>query len=62
MLAAPPPFSGTSGTLRMEQPARQFFDTLMQEGLEHHISLVYGDHLEALLTLTRGLGLPTKRL
>jgi L-fucose isomerase-like protein len=59
MLALPPPFSGTSGILRFEKPARQIFDTLMQEGLEHHISLVYGDYLPALEAFARLTGLPT---
>lgn len=51
MLDAPAPFAGTAGTLRLETPARQFFDTLMREGLEHHISLVYGDYLSELNAL-----------
>jgi L-fucose isomerase-like protein len=58
MLASPPPFSGTSGILRFEKPARQIFDTLMQQGLEHHISLVYGDYLPALEAFARLTGLP----
>jgi L-fucose isomerase-like protein len=58
MLASPPPFSGTSGILRFEKPARQIFDTLMQQGLEHHISLVYGDYLAALEAFARLTGLP----
>lgn len=62
MLAAPPPFSGTSGTLHLERPARRFFDALLQEGLEHHVSLVYGDYLASLLALARLLNLPVLRL
>lgn len=58
MLASPPPFSGTSGILRFEKPARSIFDTLMQEGLEHHISLVYGDYFSALQAFARLTGLP----
>jgi L-fucose isomerase-like protein len=59
MLALPKPFSGTSGSLRLERPARQFFDKLMQEGLEHHVSLVYGEYLPALQALAGLLDLPT---
>lgn len=58
MLAHPPSFSGTSGVLRFEQPARRIFDILMTEGLEHHLSLVYGDHLAALQAFSRLVGLP----
>lgn len=58
MLASSPPFSGTSGILRMEKPARSIFDTLMQQGLEHHVSLVYGDYFSALQAFARLTGLP----
>lgn len=58
MLDAPGPFSGTSGTLRLETPTRQFFDVLMLQGLEHHISLVYGDYLAELQAFARLSSLP----
>jgi L-fucose isomerase-like protein len=58
MLDAPAPFSGTSGLLRLETPTRQFFDVLMQQGLEHHISLVYGDYLADLQAFARLSRLP----
>ncbi|GAB4504724.1 MAG: L-fucose/L-arabinose isomerase family protein [Anaerolineales bacterium] len=58
MLDEPAPFSGTAGRLRLETPTRQFFDTLMQEGLEHHISLVYGDYLAELQAYARLSSLP----
>jgi L-fucose isomerase-like protein len=58
MLDAPAPFSGTSGVLRLETPTRQFFDVLMQQGLEHHISLVYGDYLAELQAFARLSSLP----
>lgn len=48
MLAVPKPFSGTSGTLKGDFPSQTFLDTLMSEGLEHHISLVYGNFLSSL--------------
>lgn len=62
MLDASAPFSGTSGLLRLEKPARQFFEVLMSEGLEHHVSLVYGDCLAALKALARLLRLPVLQL
>lgn len=58
MLDAPAPFSGTSGLLRLETSTKDFFDVLMQQGLEHHISLVYGDYLVELQAFARLLSLP----
>jgi L-fucose isomerase-like protein len=62
MLRAPMSFTGTSGLLRFDRPARQVLDTMLNEGLEHHISLTYGDHVPALLTLAKMLNLPVLRL
>lgn len=62
MLDAPAPFSGTSGRLRLETPTRQFFDALMREGMEHHISLVYGDYLAELRAFARLVSLPVLEL
>lgn len=62
MLRAPMSFSGTSGVLRFDRPAAEVLDIIMTEGLDHHISLTYGDHLEALLALARMLDLPVLRL
>lgn len=62
MLKAPPSFTGTTGTLRFDSGAQAVMDTLMYEGLEHHLSLTYGDHTETLLVLARLLNLPVLRL
>jgi L-fucose isomerase-like protein len=58
ILRAPRSFSGTSGLLHFERPARQVLDLILDEGLEHHISLTYGDHVPALLALAELLKLP----
>lgn len=58
MLQAPPSFSGTSGVLRFERPAGEVLDTILSQGLEHHISLTYGDHLAALAALAKLLHIP----
>ena len=58
MLQAPPAFSGTSGTVRFDSGTQSVMDTILREGLEHHISITYGDHTEALLALARLLGIP----
>ena len=44
ILPSPKPFSGSAGTIRFSCSARDFVDLLMREGLEHHISLTYGDY------------------
>lgn len=62
MLAAPPSFGGTSGVLRFDHPARAVLGTLLGEGLEHHLALTYGDHLDALLAFARLADLPVLRL
>jgi L-fucose isomerase-like protein len=62
MLQAPLSFTGTSGVLRFDQPAAGSLDVMLSEGLEHHISLTYGDHVPALLALAKMLDLPVLRL
>lgn len=58
MIRAPLRFSGTSGVLRFDQPAQAVLDTIMQEGLDHHICLTYGEHTAALLAFAELLTLP----
>jgi L-fucose isomerase-like protein len=62
MLPLPKPFSGTSGALRLECPASEFLESLIGEGLEHHIALVYGDFTEEILAFARLAGLPVLNL
>jgi L-fucose isomerase-like protein len=62
MLRAPMSFTGTSGVMRFDRPAAQVLDTLLSEGLEHHISLTYGEYQPALLALAKMLDLPVLRL
>lgn len=62
MLRAPLSFSGTSGVLRFDRPAAEVFDRILDEGLEHHFSLTYGDHAPALLALADMLDLPILHL
>ena len=62
MLEAPPAFTGTSGVIRFDSGAEAAMDTIMREGLEHHISLTYGDHAAVLEALARQLDLPVLRL
>lgn len=58
MISAPKSFSGTSGVLRFGRPAQAVLDTILREGLEHHLAITYGDHTAALLALADLLDLP----
>jgi L-fucose isomerase-like protein len=62
MLAVPKPFSGTSGTLKLEISSKRFLDFLLHEGLEHHISIVYGDHVDSLVAFAKLAGIPILNL
>ena len=58
MLAEPKPFSGTAGTLKLDLPAGEFLDLLMHKGLEHHVSLTYGDYVQELTAYAELINLP----
>jgi L-fucose isomerase-like protein len=62
MLRAPMSFTGTSGVMRFDHPASDVLDVVLGEGLEHHVSLTYGDHVPVLLALAEMLALPVLRL
>lgn len=51
-------FSGTSGVVKFDTPAKEFLDIIMKNGLEHHVSVTYGDYFDELLVLADLLGLP----
>lgn len=62
MLNAPPSFSGTSGVLRFDLPASEVLERILNEGIEHHLTLTYGDHIQALCDLAQMTRLPVFRL
>lgn len=62
MQRAPMNFSGTSGVLRFDRPSSDVLDTIITEGLEHHLSLTYGDHVPVVLALCSMLELPVLHL
>jgi L-fucose isomerase-like protein len=62
MLRAPISFSGTSGVLRFDRPAGEVLSVILDEGLEHHLSVTYGDCVSALLALSKMLEIPVLRL
>jgi len=62
MLAAPKSFSGTSGVVRFDRPAKEVLDTILTKGLEHHLAITYGDYAPALTALAELLELPVLKL
>lgn len=62
IVRAPRAFSGTSGHLRFERGSAAALDTILREGLEHHVSITYGDHVQELHALAQMLDLPVLQL
>ncbi len=58
MLKAPQSFSGTSGVIRFDRPAGDVLDSILEEGIEHHYSLAYGDCRAVLRAIAERLSLP----
>ena len=61
-LRKPMAFTGTSGVMKFSRPARDVFATIMNEHLEHHYAIAYGDHREALYGVADALDLPVLEL
>jgi L-fucose isomerase-like protein len=57
MLRAPLAFSGTSGVARLDVPADQYRARLLDQGMEHHSSLAYGEYRPVLRRVANQLGL-----
>ncbi|KAA3665383.1 MAG: fucose isomerase [Chloroflexi bacterium] len=62
MLSAPKSFTGTSGVVRFDEPADKVLDTILGEGLEHHLAITYGDYVPAIVALAELLDLPVLML
>ena len=58
MLKAPRSFSGTCGVLRFDRPAGDVLDMILEEGIEHHYGLAYGDCRAVLRAIAERLSLP----
>lgn len=54
----PAPFRGTSGVVRMDPGGPRLVDVVVDEGLDHHYGLVYGDVTADLEALAAVLALP----
>lgn len=62
VLRAPMAFTGTSGVVRFDKPVAEVCSTIMEEGLEHHFSLAYGDHVDSLRQIASRLNLPVLQI
>jgi L-fucose isomerase-like protein len=62
VIRAPMAFTGCSGTVRFDRPAADVGRTIMEEGLEHHFALAYGDHRPALRAVAARWKLPVLEL
>ncbi len=62
IIQGPKSFSGTSGLLKFDIPAREVLDVILTEGLEHHISMTYGDFTDVLKLLAQLLKIPILEL
>lgn len=62
VLRRPIAFTGTSGVVRFDRNAAAVLDDVIASGLEHHMGLVYGDHLDALRDVAAAMGLPVLEL
>jgi L-fucose isomerase-like protein len=62
VVRAPMAFTGCSGTVKFPKPAAEVERTIIEEGLEHHFALAYGDHKPALEAIAKKWGLPVLEL
>ena len=62
VLRAPMAFTGTSGVIRFDKRVDEVCSTIMEEGLEHHYSLAYGDHTDTLQQVAHRLDIPVLQL
>lgn len=58
VVRAPISFTGTSGVVRFDRSGREVLDTILSEGLEHHLALAYGDYRDSLLAFARLARIP----
>ncbi len=62
MIDRPMAFTGTSGVLRFVKSADVVLDAVIASGLEHHMALAYGDHVDVLESTAAALGIPVLHL
>ena len=62
VIRGPMSFSGTSGLIHFARPAKEILDFILTEGLEHHISITYGDYKDALVAFAKLKNIPILEL
>lgn len=62
VVRAPMAFTGCSGTVKFAKPAAEVERAIIEEGLEHHFALAYGDHKPALEAIAKRWNLPVLEL
>lgn len=62
VLDRPRPYAGTSAVVRFSRPAERVLDTVIGEGLEHHLGVVPGDVADELERFADEHGLPVLHL
>lgn len=60
VIAAPMSFTGTSGVVRFDSLAADVLDAVINQKLEHHFSLVYGDYRAELIAVAKMLKVPVE--
>jgi len=58
MIDRPLPFTGTSGVINFDNDTKDVLNKIISYGLEHHIAITYGDHVELLSEVASELKLP----
>lgn len=62
IIRAPKSFSGTSGLLKFDQPALNVLNQILEQGLEHHISMTYGNYRKELEVFSAMFDLPVVQI
>jgi len=62
VVRAPMAFTGCSGTVRFDRSAAEVSARILDEALEHHFALAYGDHRDALRALAVRWNVPVFEL
>lgn len=62
VLRRPMAFTGCSGTVRFDRPAGEVSSRILDEALEHHFALAYGEHRAALRALAARWDVPVLEL
>jgi L-fucose isomerase-like protein len=62
VIRAPMAFTGCSGTVRFDRPAGEVSARILDEAIEHHFALAYGDHRDALRAIAARWDMPVLQI